>query len=909
MNGGLAIKTGFFVLLCICICEGAIAQQIDTLRTTPPDSSQIISDTLGFAPPASQTQSFQSGATDSSLADTPDAVNFQSSDSLIFDLSGGNRKATLFGSAQVTHDTGELSAGKISLDLDKTTVEANTETPEDTLSLPVLKRQSEQIKSSRILFNYQTNKGKFETAQVQVQDGHLIGSKVKNINEQEVFIEDGIYSTCPPDHMTYYIKARKMKVVDQDEIFFSDARLYILDIPYPLIFPFGYIPAGIEDKQSGLLTPTYVFQQQSTRGLGLQNFGWFQYFNDFLTAQASVDIFTSGTFFLNSTINYRNRGRYDGSINLGFSSENSSLEPTDSDFTNTINRRVGITHNQDFSPYASLTADIDIRTSDFNRRNSFDIDERAEVSTTSRIGYNYRQPAGVFNFGTSLNFSQNFTDNSATLSGPSMNFSLRQFSPFRSNNPGSSSQQRFYENISVSYRNNFDSRFEYRPIDADSAEISFTEALFSPSKFREATGSERHYEFGFRQDASVTAGRLLPSQFLNLSASANITEFWYPTSTNRFFDEENNQVVEQQQRGFITAREFSTGINFSTTFYGISNLKIGKLNGFRHTMRPNIGFSYRPDFSDPKWGFFEEVQTDSLGNTRRFSKFSNEIFGGPGAGEQQSLSFGINNVFETRVVKRDSSGEVSQRTLKIIENLSLNSSYNFAADSLNLANLNMSANTRAVGGVSLRANANFSFYQRDSLGLRINEFLIEDGEKLMQMENFGLSASYTLPRGRGARIPPEPVYGDYNPYDQSIFDAIDPHYGNRAIHNTAFSGFSASFSFRYDWRFRFDQSPQRSATLNARNIQFQLTPRWNFSTRIGYDFIEKELTPSQFNLVRQLECWTLTFQMNPFGDFQYFFFKLSINSSQIQSIFQKLPVLNNLERTSSPTGRGFPGGF
>jgi len=70
MNGGLAIKTGFFVLLCICICQGTFAQQTDTLRTTPPDTLQFMSDTLDFAPPASQTQSFQSGASDNSLANT-----------------------------------------------------------------------------------------------------------------------------------------------------------------------------------------------------------------------------------------------------------------------------------------------------------------------------------------------------------------------------------------------------------------------------------------------------------------------------------------------------------------------------------------------------------------------------------------------------------------------------------------------------------------------------------------------------------------------------------------------------------------------------------------------------------------------------------------------------------------------
>ena len=243
------------------------------------------------------------------------------------------------------------------MDIEKSTVEATTTTPEDTLSRPVLIRDSDEIKSTRILFNYKTKKGKFEAAQVKVSEGHLIGSKIKNVSESEVFIEDGIYSTCPPEYLYYYIKAKKMKVVDQDELFFSNARLYILDIPYPLIFPFGYVPTDIEKKRSGLLTPTYAFQNQNNRGLGLQNVGWFQYFNDYLTGQVDGDIYTSGTFYLNGRVQYRKTNWYNGSLDIGYSKDR-GLEPTDPDFEERVQKSIGIQHNQTISPYASLTANV-----------------------------------------------------------------------------------------------------------------------------------------------------------------------------------------------------------------------------------------------------------------------------------------------------------------------------------------------------------------------------------------------------------------------------------------------------------------------------------------------------------------------------------------------------------------------
>ncbi|MFN1835011.1 putative LPS assembly protein LptD [Balneola sp. MJW-20] len=829
-------------------------------------------------------------------------VQFQSSDSLIIDFSNG-KQAFLFGNAKVTHESGSLSAGAIALDIDKSQVEASTQTPEDTLSRPVLTQAEREIKSTRILFNFETQKGKFEAAQVQVDEGQLIGSKVKNITQDEVFIEDGIYSTCPPDYLYYYIKAKKMKVVDQDELFFTNARLYILDIPYPLVFPFGYVPTNIEKRRSGLLTPTYAFQAQSSRGIGLQNFGYFQYFNDYLTAQLDTDIYTSGTFFIDSQIQYRKTDRYNGSISIGYSRER-GLESSDPDFSRTVQRSLSVRHSQDFNPYSSITANVNLRTADFFRRNSYDINDRAEVSSNSKLAYNYNHPENLFSFSTNAQLAQNFSNNSTNLNGPSANFRLRNISPFQ-NNSGATGDQRWYETINFSYNNQLNSRFNYRPIDADSADISFLDALTDPSLYREATGNNDYIRAGLRQTAGLQIGQLIPSPFININAGINYNEYWFPTSIRKEFNADSNRVETIKQYGFETGRDFGANIGLNTTLYGISNMKIGRLNGFRHTFRPSVSFSYRPDFSDDRFGYYRTVQTDTLGNTQRYSIFEDEIFSGPGRGEQRAINFSLTNIFETKLIKRDSTGEVQERNLRLIDNLSANFSYNLAADSLNLSRLNTSISSNVIQGLNFRASANFSFYQRDSLGREIDRFVWEDSRKLLDLQTFSLNASTSFRGGgRGPQVF-TPVYRrQYDPFDQSIFSPIDPRFGFEPV-DPLRSPWSFTLNFNYRWNFRFNQPAQKSAVLNAQNISFQLTPKWKFSTQIGYDFIQKELTPSQFNLSRSLECWDLTFQINPFGEFQYYFFRLTVNSQQIQSLFQKLPVLKNLERSSSPTGRGF----
>ncbi len=832
---------------------------------------------------------------------TGDIVTFQARDSLTFNFRG-ERTGALYGSANVNHESGTLESGKIDLDLQKDLVEAFALSPEDTLSYPVLRRDGQDLRSTRILYNYKTEKGKFEVAEIEVDDGYLIGTKVKNVSRTEVFIEDGIYSSCPPDHMYYYIRAQRMKVVDEDEVFFTNARLYILDIPYPLIFPFGYIPAGIDRRRSGLLEPTYIFQNTSRRGIGVQNLGWFQYINDYMVAQTSFDVFTSGTFFNESRYQYRKSGSYSGSITLGYSREQ-GLEPTDLDFEEITSRRVAITHDQQLSPFANLSANINLNTSNYFQRNSFDLDERAQTSSTSRVSYRYNHPEGRYNFSVTSNLNQQFDRNAATLTGPQMDFSLRQFSPFESDRPGTA-QQSWYERISVSYRNSFNSRYNFQPIDADTVDINWFEALFDPQKYREATGRDDHINYGFVQRAQVRAGQLIPSQFLNVSANIDYNEYWYPTTTSREFVPEENRVVESRERGFAAARDFNTSLNFSTTFYGISQSRIGSFEGLRHTVRPNVSFSYRPDFSSDFWGFYEEVQVDTVGNTQRFNRFDREVFGGPPAQEQRTVSFGITNVLETKRVRRDSTGEMQSTTLRLIDNATINSNYNFAADSLKLGNINTSISSSVIDGVRLRASASYSPYARDEQGRQIDTFLWnESGPRILQPLNYRLSASTSFSGGgHGARRVHTPPYRPYDPYDQSFFSPIDRHFNDQPVQSIN-APWSVALDFSFSWNYRFGQDNTKSAVLNASNIRFMLTPKWSVSTRLGYDFIEKELTPSQFRLTREMVCWSLSFQFNPFGDFQYYSFRLSLNSGQVQSLFQKLPGLNNLERSSSPTGR------
>lgn len=825
-------------------------------------------------------------------------VQFSATDSLVFELRGG-RKATLFGSAKIVHSSGELKAGTVMLDLDQSEMTAESAVTSDTLALPVLSRDGEELRSRRIRFNYKTEKGKFEHARVQVSEGSLIGEQVKRAEPHVVYVKEGMYSTCTLDHPHFYIKAIKMKVKDEEEIFFTRAKLYLLDIPYPLLLPFGYVPADIKKRKSGPLAPQFMNVGIQTRGYGLNNLGWFQYFNDYLTGSISAGVYTSGTYNGDLKLQYRKTGKLNGNISFGFSREQ-GLEPTDPTFSRRRNRNLNINHSQTISPYSSFSANIIVRTSDYYQRNSTSINERAEQTTNSKASYTYAHPEGVFTFNANAQQTQNFANNEVFLSGPSTSFSLRSLTPFQKENAGS--QRKWYESFSVRYSNSFNSNFRFRPTAADSSDVLWYDALFNPDVHREATGSLRHINYGLSHTASASS-QLLPSNYLQLTGNFSVREYWYPNTVEKTWDPDSAAVITTLREGFFAARDFSAGINFTTTVFGIWNKRIGNLTGFRHTFRPTISYNFRPDFSSERYGYYRSVQRDTLGNTQQYPVFEGSIIGGPAGGRSQSMSISISNILETKRVKRDSTGQKQEKIIRIIDNLSLNTSYNFAAEQFKLSDLRMNATSNIGSKLRLNANASFTFYGTDTLGNRIDQYLWDISGKPVRLTNFSINASTSFREGQ-MRADDSFVYfpANYDPLNQTYFSPVDPGFFSQPVvwYDVPWS---VSLNFTYNWTRTNPDNLTRRAILNASNISLRLTPKWQVGTSLGYDFIAQELTPSRFRFNRTLHCWNLSMEWNPFGDFKFFMFSLNVNSNQFNNIFQKLPGLNNLRRSSANNSR------
>ncbi len=843
--------------------------------------------------------SFIAEAQNSTTLDSP--ITFSARDSLVlhFDSDLGDR-GILSGQASISYEGISLNAHFVDLLIEQDELIAyGLETDSGLVGAPRFSEGSETLTGSRLAYNMANRRGRVTAARTQFEEGFIQAGVAKVTEDSTMFIQDGLYTTCncaPDETPSYSLRARRMKIVDQKWVYTGPIQLYIFNIPLPVWLPFGFLPYQ-EGRRSGFLAPQYG---EDERGFYLRNWGWYFAMSEKMDAQIRLGLWTEGSWQANPSFRYNRRDAFSGNLNIDFLQERSG-ERQDPDVVRRRNLSFRWNHNQTFSPKSRLSANVNLTSSSYLRTISDEYDDNIRQSIGSSIQFNRTFRGGR---SISLNIRQNqvLSTGSADLSFPQFSFSQRTKSPFKRGTSGRN--QRWYEGLQYSISSRINNRYEFRPISdeeliangdtlANGAPINYSwyEALFDGQKYEAATGrSDGRFRFNatHRIPISVpfTIERLpLIGQIrLNVSPNVNYSEEWF-IATERQQLNDDGRIETSTEQGFFSLRQFNTGVSANTTFYGLFPVKLGSYQGVRHTVRPRVGFSYRPDFGSDYWGYTRPLINDtdapvadtlSTGVTpRRYP-----IARGVQSGLQNSLNFGFDNTFETKQVKIDSTGSNQAKVLKLLT-LNISSSYNFAADSLRMSPVRISARTNILGQLNINLSSSFSPYKLSSNGQRIiNNYIFSlRNFTFARLTQLSVRGSMRL-RGRlrSSRIndtetPQMPQFGT------TSFAA------SRSSQFSQFGSLDRQQEWSLDLSFVYQISrPQltlrRSATVNTR-FNFNLTPTWQVQGQTGYDFEQNQIVTTSLNISKEFECWNMGFRWVPFGAFQSWGFDLHVKSGRL----------------------------
>ncbi len=817
-----------------------------------------------------------------------DKVEYSATDTIFHDIR--NRRVYIFGDGDLRYENMHLNAAYIVIDFNTNELHATglPDTAGVVRGKPVFTEGVQSFESEELRYNFETRRGRTIGVVTEEADGFVHGDVVKLQPNREVHVAEGKYTTCSDPEPHFHIAFRRAKIIPDDKIVTSVAYLVIQGVPTPLFIPFGFFP-NKRGQASGILVPSYG--ESRNRGFYLENGGFYWGINENLDLSIRGDIFSRGSWALRTGSNYSVRYRYSGSVNLSYAinvlgEENLPGYERSRDF------RVQWSHNQapQAHPTRTFRASVNAGSRQSSRFNPVSDDDYLSNTFSSNVSY-ARSWAGRYNFSANLRHSQNTNNQMVDLSLPEVTFNVNRFYPFRRQQ--ATGPARWYEDISVNY--NMTARNQLSIADS----LLFTQDALE--RFRN----------GVRHEIPVSYDTRVLRHF-NFNTGINYSERWYFSTIRKDWDDSivtitptdtlYGAVVTDTIRGFEAAREFSFSSGLSTRFYGMMQFQRGPVSALRHVVSPRIGFTLRPDFADPFWGYYDSYYDPHSEREVQYSIFEQGIYGGPPPGRSGNISYAITNNLEMKLRNRKDP-DAGERKIALIDNFSISGGYDLARDSLNFSDIRLSGRTRLFGNFDISYSSTWTPYARGEDGQLIDRFLWETDRRFLRLNNtsWGLNLNYSIrsgpspgpgarddtrdmrpaagmPHGRGDA----PGLTDNGmPEEQLSYMAPANGVDYSVPWNLTFT-----YSFNYNARYRHLEDRMDRDYIQNLSVRgdIHLTPKWRVGFRTGFDFDDKKLTYTSIDIYRDLHCWEMTFNWIPMGFRQSYNFTIRVKSSVLQDL-------------------------
>lgn len=782
----------------------------------------------------------------------------------------------LYKGAKVKYQEFELSADYIRLDRNTNILFASGVLDHNGkyVGRPVVLFPNDTPKAvDSLRYNYKSQEGKTFGIMTEV-DGGFIQAKVlrKNLYD-EMSIHKALYSTCnlPEPHTHFGIHITKGVVTDK-QIIAGPSYLVVQGIPMKfLALPFGFFPKQ-DKKSSGFLFPS--FGDDVARGFGLRDLGWYLTFNDYWDSEIRGSFYSKGSWESSIRTNYLVNYKYSGGFNIRYASTKVGTEGagnygSNKDFNVTWNH----TQRQEANPGTSFSASVNFGTASYfqntGANSTYDYDQLTRNNMSSSISYGKVFADGKVNFTSSLSHRQDMASGKVDLELPTFALNVSTFNPFDSKDRVG--EQKWYQRITVGYS-----------LQGRNSISTGDSVLFTKQALKQFTN-------GFQHNIPVSLS-LNAFKYFQFNTSVNYTERWYLQTIRKALDNEINGYIDTRDTisGFRRAYDYSFSSGLSTKVYGLYP-KIGKIEAVRHVVTPSINFNYRPDFSDPRYGFYKSY-IDQSGRLSEYSIFDGAIFGGPSSGKSMGIGFSVDNNIEAKIrTENDTTGKGFKK-IPILQGLTFSGNYNFAADSLKLSTISFSGRTTLFNEkINLNFNGTFDPYQLDYRGQRIDRFAVQDG-KLARLTNFGLSFDYSFnpdaSKSRNGNI--DSMRNSMPNMTKEQSEALaristDP---NAFVDFNIPWNLAGSFSFQHFKRFDSVVRRERSdysATLSLHG-DVNVTPKWKIQFNTGYDFKQKEVSMTRFSIYRDLHCWDMSVGWVPFGRYQSYNITIRAKASVLQDL-------------------------
>ena len=841
--------------------------------------------------------------------DIEDVVNFSAKDSLVLI---GQDNAYLYGNSSVDYTDFRVNAEEIRIEMDSSTVYASG-IPDSLGKIsgnPIFKDKSGEYESKLMKYNFKTQRGYITDVITEQQEGYLTGGIAKKMEDGSFYVQDGKYTTCDDhEHPHFYFQLTKAKVRPKKDVVTGPGYMVLMGIPLPLALPFGYFPFS-EKYSSGVIFPS--FGDDYNRGFYARDGGYYFAINDNVDLALRGEIYTKGSWGVSAHSTYVKRYKFRGTFDISYLTTITGDKGMP-DYSKMKNFQVIWSHSQDqkANPNLSFSASVNFATSGYSRNdlNSYYNNNFTENTKSSTVNLTYRFPNSKWSVSATANIAQRSQDSTLAVSFPNLTVTMSQLAPFKRKKAVGG--EKWYEKIRMSYSGQFQNSLTAQQ-----------DVFFKKSLIKDWKNGMKHYV-----PISATFSIF---KYINLSPSITLNDRMYTSKIRRQWDTQASREIQDTTYGFYNLFDFNMSVGFDTKVYGFYKpLKFlgDKVQMIRHVMTPTVSFGWNPDFGNPMWGAYDYyVYTDQAGYNRRvdYSYFSHGIVGVPSRGKSGSVSWGLANNLEMKV--KSDADSTGVKKISLIENLSFNQSYNFAADSLRLSPLQANVLLRLMKNFNLNLNTTWDpyIYRLDANGnyYKADRLRISEGKGLFRLASAGTSFSYTFnndtfKKKKNNNSNRNRDEEDDDDYDNEEDDAFN---GRASADNRRRRGgtppedknsedsdgyakwecpwsLSVNYSVSYGYGdFNYDKMEFNGRWNQNLSLSGSIRPtkNWNFSVSASYDFDAKKLAYMNCSVSRDLHCFTMTASFVPVGPYKSYNFHIAVKSSLLKDLkYDKRSSANN----------------
>jgi hypothetical protein len=792
-----------------------------------------------------------------------------------------DKTVTLFNEAHITYTDIDLKAGLIIVDYKKSTLFAKGFIDSTGyVQRPVFKQGGQESEQDSIIYNFKSKRALIYGLKTKQGEMFTYGEKTKRVNDSTIYIRKIKFTTSEKKVPDYYIATDKAKLVPGKKIIVGASHLVLADIPTPIFIPFAYFPIT-ETSVSGFLLPSFD-TGSSDRGVGFQNAGYYFAINDYMDLTVLGDVYSNGSWGTRITSNYNKRYRFNGTFSFNFENNINGIRGFD-DYSKTNRYNIRWSHSQDSkaSPNSRFSASVNLGSSKFFResQNQYNAAQTLTNTFNSSINYSKTFVGTPFNMSLTASHQQNTNTEKITMTLPSLTVNMNRIYPFAGKD---GIQKTPIQKMGFNYT----MQGQYLINTTD-------EEFFTSKMFKTARSGVQH--------KTGTNTNIKAFNYFTLSPSVNYEETWQFDYIDKQYNAADDAIETDTIRGFKSYREYNAGISLSTNIYGTFNFKKGRLKTIRHTFRPSISYSYRPDFKDK---YIKEVQQSAdATDLKEYTVFDEGIYGAPSSGLSNSIGISLNNVLEAKVAPKDPDSDEEDEKITILNNLNFSSSYNIAADSLRWSPVSFSASTRLFKDkLSVNLSGSMDPYKvvENSSGtiVRINEF----NPNIFRLTNASLTANYSISSadfdkekkdkskntGNGNQNGGDIIGADINPTDRNgKRSGIN---SNKEDKNKKTKLYNADipWSINLGYSASYVNNGIDEGNVGIHSIIFsgnvELSPKWKMGYSSGYDVKGGGFTFSRFNFTRDLDSWQFNFNWVPFGTNSSYTFFIGVKSSMLSDL-------------------------